>query len=87
MNLLKTNQYIEDNLTALICKVDCLVHKVILFNRTSRGEFCINNRLVTQGYAVPQESEKSFSNYHLTRKPVKREITLPKNRRNVGIVN
>ncbi|XP_025195551.1 RING finger protein 17-like isoform X2 [Melanaphis sacchari] len=44
--------YAEDNLIAFIHEVDGDTHKIVLYNHTSRTEFCLNSQLVSQGYAT-----------------------------------
>lgn len=42
----------EVNLTAKIILVNNDSHNVSLYNHTSRGEVCVNSKLISQGHAV-----------------------------------
>lgn len=51
MNLLRTD-YIQDNLSAWVQKIDFDTHKVVLFSRTLRREICVNSQLLHLGHAT-----------------------------------
>lgn len=53
MELTTTNKRMEDNLVAFvhgITRDDA--HKVVLYNRTLKNEFCVNAKLVSRGLAT-----------------------------------
>lgn len=79
---MEANKHIEDNLTALVTKVDADTCHIVLYKHTSRGEICLNNKLVTCGYATISDPEKCIFNKQNTRKlPIK---PIQMNNRNVS---
>lgn len=44
-------------MTAKVIFVDDDSHKVVLYNHTSRGEVCVNSKLITQGHGMRLDSE------------------------------
>lgn len=74
-----------ENLTVYIHEIeDNDTHKVILYNRWSRGEFCVNSRLIAQGHAVSLNFDSSVLKKLNKRKPTKVKA-MKLNKRNVCI--
>uniref|UniRef100_A0A2S2NKN9 RING finger protein n=2 Tax=Schizaphis graminum TaxID=13262 RepID=A0A2S2NKN9_SCHGA len=74
----------DDNLIAFIHEVDGDTHKIVLYNHTSRTEFCLNSKLVSQGYATTMDPGSCVFKKTNTRK-IKQPI-LPKNSRNKEVI-
>lgn len=89
LDLLDSCKNINNNLSVIINEVDRNTHKVVMLNHTSRGVFCVNNKLVTQGHAVPLNQEffvcNKLYNEEIRRKAVKSTVSHP-NIRNVSII-
>ncbi|XP_050532840.1 RING finger protein 17 isoform X2 [Daktulosphaira vitifoliae] len=83
MEMLSINHFVADSLYIFVNDViKDGVHKVTVYNQTSRGEFCINNKLVSLGYALPTQSGAYIYNSNKNkRRPIKIK-KLPVNTRN-----
>lgn len=90
--LLVDSAYNVDNLTAFIQDIDDNddddngnnIHKVIIYNRQSRGEFSVNLKLIRQGFATCQDLESCVFQKPINRKPCRTPPILM-NSRNVSI--
>lgn len=74
--------YADDNLIALVHKIDGDTHKIVLYNRSSRAEICLNSKLVSQGYATTMDPRSCVFKKTNTRKIVKQPVL--QNSRNVS---
>lgn len=91
IQLIETSNNV-DNLTACVQEIDDdnedddgnNIHKVILYNRWSRGEFCVNLQLIRQGFATSQDLESCVFQKPINRKPCN-TIPIQLNSRNVSI--
>lgn len=68
--------YTEDNLIAFIHKVDGDTHKIVLYNHSSRVEFCLNSKLVSQGFATTMDPGSCVFKKTNTRKLMKQPVLL-----------
>lgn len=68
--------YADDNLIAFIHKVDGDTHKIVLYNRSSRTEICLNSKLVSQGYATTMDPIACVFKKTNIRKQVKKPVLL-----------
>ncbi|XP_022183496.1 RING finger protein 17 isoform X2 [Myzus persicae] len=66
--------YTDDNLIAFIHKVVGDTHKIVLYNHSSRAEFCLNSKLVSQGYATTMDPGACVFKKTNTRKLVKKLV-------------
>ncbi|XP_050437515.1 RING finger protein 17 isoform X2 [Adelges cooleyi] len=63
MEMTTINCYVAEFLEVLVNDVDDNgVHSVTLFNRTTRGEYSINRKLVSMGHALPMKSSSYVYN-------------------------
>lgn len=77
--------YTDDNLIAFIHKVVGDTHKIVLYNHSSRAEFCLNSKLVSQGYATTMDPGACVFKKTNTRKLVKKLVL--QNSRNVSVIS
>lgn len=84
LNLIDNNKNNENNLTALICKVNCDTCEVVLYKHTSRGKLCLNNKLITQGYATTIHINTTLKNPN-TRNTLKTKPVRMNTRNDVSI--
>jgi len=68
--------YADDDLIAYVHKVDGDTHKIVLYNRSSRAEICLNSKLVSQGYATTKDPISCVFKKTNTRKQVKQPVLL-----------
>lgn len=58
VDLLNTPSYSNGNLTAFVHQIDDNnLNRVILYNYTIRGKFCVNRKLITLGHATAIDLE------------------------------
>lgn len=76
----------DSKLSALICEIDSDVHKVVLYNHKSRGEFCINSKLISQGHATVLDSATCLFYKQNSRKPYPIKAPIQMNIRTVSII-
>lgn len=82
---LTTNRHnIDEHLTTFVHSVDNDTYSVILYSHTSRGEICINQKLLSQGYAANSDPMSSVFLKPNFRKPLKNKKPLQLNRRMVS---
>ncbi|XP_029342148.1 tudor domain-containing protein 1-like [Acyrthosiphon pisum] len=77
--------YADDDLIAFIHEVDGDTHKIVLYNRSSRAEICLNSKLVSQGYATTMDPISCVFKKTNTRKQVKQTVLL--NSRNKEVMS
>lgn len=80
-----------DNLTAYIQKIDDYddndgnhTHKVVVFNRWSREEFCVNLKLISKGLAISHDLESIVFKKPINRNSLK-ALSIQTNSRKVSI--
>lgn len=84
LDFMKINENIDDNLTAFVHEVVEETHKVVLYNHTSRGEFCVNSKLISQGVATKSNLSSDILYKLNVRKPSPYQKPLMMNSRNVS---
>lgn len=75
----------DNNLSALIHKINGNVHKVVLYNHTSRGEVCINRKLISLGLATTLDPATCIFHKRNARKPYPIQAPIQMNIRTVSI--
>jgi len=73
---MKNDDSMNDNLTAKVLFANEDSHKVVLYNHTSRGEVCINSKLIAQGHGMRSEPGSYSFVKENVRTPLKRKPKL-----------
>lgn len=84
IELTANHSNIDEHLTAFIHSIDNNTYSVILYNHTSRGEICINQKLLSQGYAANSDPMSSVCLKQNFRKPLRNKKPLQLNSRMVS---
>lgn len=77
---------IDEHLIALVHNIHNDTHNVILYNHTSRGDFCINQKLISQGCGANRDPMSSIFQKPNVRKPSKFQRPLEMNCRMVSTI-
>lgn len=83
---MKVHKNIDDGLTAFVHKVVEDAHQVVLYNQTSRGEFCVNSKLISRGVATKTDPMSDIFFKLNVRKPSPYQKPLMINSRNVSYI-
>lgn len=83
---MKNQDPIDETLTAKVLSIDDDSHQVVLYSHTSRGEVCVNSKLIYQGHALDSGSH-SFVRGNIRNTPRNHKTkNLLSNSRNVSTI-